>query len=1377
MKKPIRILLSAILALSLLAAAMLPAFAGDATPAALTYTYDEASDTLTVTGTGAIPDRIGESFVMDDIPALRQLLEDDPHKDVRNAKTLVIGEGITSVGAGAFLYYGAETVVLPSTLTSIGDAAFALCTDLKTVQFPAALRHIGEGAFAGCVSLLCVTLNEGLETLGDDAFGYYITEISIPSTLVNPHAGEPGGEAWYSLEKYFRTEALTVIRNASSAFYAPAVYNNGSLESVRRGIAYYAYIQRAMLRYYLSGDMSLDAGLAAYAAELDWLNRTLGTSFTLTSAQELEQLMAELEAYCFVEGTGEAFSYLTVECPAGSNQQLVCEHRGYPYTAVGEADPDAFSLNDFTVSGQTALGLCWEVDAASFTLSIWGNGSLTFPDGAPWSAYKGLFDRVDFRDDCRIACISSCEGFLNMDIRTLRLGAGIEQITPSAISGFGVSVEAYVVSPENEYFTVGNGALYRTAGGRKYLASVPAAAKEFTFAEGTVGVGDYAFYGCGLTSLVLPDSIEFLAYCAVYNCAALTSLHLGKGLRSMDDRAIQDNRSLTQLTVDAENPYYKTENGMLFSKDGRTLYYAADGIADITVPAFVEKIADHAVSGGARKTVRVLNPDCEMDDPFPVSNVTLYGYAGSAAQAWAENRGAVDFRFLDDQEIADFTVTVPPCITEYYAGEPVDLFGAVFTVTYQDGSSAEITSGVASPGRAAAGQTEATVEYCGKTASFPITVSEAAGQRSYEITAGETAYVLMDTARTSVLEIPFVPDQTGWYDYKIDSEYGGYSITYRNESTGWTCSDFFFDEYHYFEAGVTYTFIIRVYGAVGVPCCGFSLLLYPPHDHTNLEFVTDLEPTCSAAGKGHYRCVDCGAQIRYYGGIGMLPHTPDENGICTSCGKKTLYNVSYGETVRFAESGASCSNIVLRYTAEETRTVTLSEVGSASVANVRYNGTGVSVSRSFSTEPWGDVFTFEAEQGETYEILVGFYSGDGDAAILLGHAHTWTSEIAREATCTETGLRRYTCTQCGESCYEAIGKADHTPDGGYASVKYTANCGKGYDGNLRVRCAECGGFYDERIWWQHEETNNDGLCDVCGSSLGELIMLGDVVEAEITQHDVFHCVFTPQADGDYTFTVYIRSTGSDDYVNLSINDLYRYFYGYYGFAITDEPVYFPEKDLWGLTLTVSLEAGHTVIVVPWPQASSQPASLVLELTHTHRLAPVEETPATCTEDGNIAYWVCGTCGEYFADENGETVIEDKNSVILTALDHAWGEWTPADDQNHIRVCGHNASHTEIAAHSWNNGVVTTPPTCAEAGVITYTCAVCGGTKNEDVGTAEHIDANGDGFCDYGCGYAFGGQSGEPDQPSDPEPEKETFIDRIVNFFRRIAEFFKRLFTR
>ena len=40
-------------------------------------------------------------------------------------------------------------------------------------------------------------------------------------------------------------------------------------------------------------------------------------------------------------------------------------------------------------------------------------------------------------------------------------------------------------------------------------------------------------------------------------------------------------------------------------------------------------------------------------------------------------------------------------------------------------------------------------------------------------------------------------------------------------------------------------------------------------------------------------------------------------------------------------------------------------------------------------------------------------------------------------------------------------------------------------------------------------------------------------------------------------------------------------------------------------------------------------------------------------------------------------------------------------------------------HQWNDGVVTTPATCTEAGVKTYTCTVCKVTKTEEIPATDH----------------------------------------------------------
>ncbi len=61
-------------------------------------------------------------------------------------------------------------VILPDSITVIGDGAFAACTNLKEISFGENITRIGAEAFAGCSSLESVHLPDTLSQIGDRAF-------------------------------------------------------------------------------------------------------------------------------------------------------------------------------------------------------------------------------------------------------------------------------------------------------------------------------------------------------------------------------------------------------------------------------------------------------------------------------------------------------------------------------------------------------------------------------------------------------------------------------------------------------------------------------------------------------------------------------------------------------------------------------------------------------------------------------------------------------------------------------------------------------------------------------------------------------------------------------------------------------------------------------------------------------------------------------------------------------------------------------------------------------------------------------------------------------------------------------------------------------
>ena len=93
-------------------------------------------------------------------------------------------------------------------------------------------------------------------------------------------------------------------------------------------------------------------------------------------------------------------------------------------------------------------------------------------------------------------------------------------------------------------------------------------------------------------------------------------------------------------------------------------------------------------------------------------------------------------------------------------------------------------------------------------------------------------------------------------------------------------------------------------------------------------------------------------------------------------------------------------------------------------------------------------------------------------------------------------------------------------------------------------------------------------------------------------------------------------------------------------------------------------------------------------THAHNVEHVPEKAASCTETGNLEYWRCLTCGEYFTDEDCTQSV-DEAGVIISALGHAMAE-------------------TEAKA-----------ATCTQDGNNRYfTCSTCGKVFKDEQGTQE-----------------------------------------------------------
>ena len=139
----------------------------------LKWNYDASTKTLSITGTGAMPD----FFTSDD----------QPWKTFRSKiKKVTIGDGVTTVGSNAFREFSQlQNITLPNSLTTIGRGAFTYCKALQNITLPNTLIMIENNTFNSCSALQSITLPNTLTTIGMDAFVgcLALQSITLPKSV------------------------------------------------------------------------------------------------------------------------------------------------------------------------------------------------------------------------------------------------------------------------------------------------------------------------------------------------------------------------------------------------------------------------------------------------------------------------------------------------------------------------------------------------------------------------------------------------------------------------------------------------------------------------------------------------------------------------------------------------------------------------------------------------------------------------------------------------------------------------------------------------------------------------------------------------------------------------------------------------------------------------------------------------------------------------------------------------------------------------------------------------------------------------------------------------------------------------------------------
>lgn len=203
-------------------------------------------------------------------------------------------------------------------------------------------------------------------------------------------------------------------------------------------------------------------------------------------------------------------------------------------------------------------------------------------------------------------------------LKTLSLPDSLESANDAF--RFNNSLTEITIGASNKNFSSVDGNLYDANGQTLLKYASGKNSDEFSIPDKVVNISDYAFFGSRhLKKIIIPNGVKYIGESAFAQCGGLKELTLAETVTYIGDGAFKacasiENvyipsateyigtgaflhcDSLKKISVSANNESYKSSDGNLYTKDGKTLIRYAVGKTDkiFAVPDGVENIGDEA---------------------------------------------------------------------------------------------------------------------------------------------------------------------------------------------------------------------------------------------------------------------------------------------------------------------------------------------------------------------------------------------------------------------------------------------------------------------------------------------------------------------------------------------------------------------------------------------------------------------------------------------------------------------------------------------------------------------------------------------------------------------------------------------------------------